>query len=95
VRDTGCSLKLMRADLAKRLPMFTGMHRFFPTLMRMQGATVEEMRVNHRPRLHGESKYRAFGRAKTTFFDLLAVMWMQRRCIRYTVKEQNRGREPA
>jgi glycosyltransferase involved in cell wall biosynthesis len=95
VRDTGCSLKLMRADLAKRLPMFTGMHRFFPTLMRMQGATVEEMRVNHRPRLHGESKYRAFGRAKTTFFDLLAVMWMQRRCINYTVKELHRGREPA
>lgn len=88
VRDTGCSLKLMRAHMARALPMFTGMHRFLPTLMRMQGANIDEMQVNHRPRLHGESKYNTFGRAKTAFFDLLAVMWMQRRTIRYRIKER-------
>lgn len=88
VIDTGCSLKIMRTDMARRLPMFTGMHRFLPTLMKLEGAKVEQMQVNHRPRLHGESKYKTFGRAKTAAFDLLAVMWMQRRHIAYSIKEQ-------
>ncbi len=93
VIDTGCSLKIMRTDLARRLPMFTGMHRFLPTLMKLEGARVAQMPVNHRPRLHGESKYRTFGRAKTTVFDLLAVMWMQRRHISYAVKDSRRRKE--
>jgi glycosyltransferase involved in cell wall biosynthesis len=88
VHDTGCSLKLMRSAMARRIPMFTGMHRFLPTLMRLEGATVAEMKVHHRPRLHGASKYSAFGRLRTTVFDLLAVMWMQRRVIRYVVRER-------
>lgn len=89
VKDTGCSLKVMRTDLARRLPMFTGMHRFLPTLMKMEGASVAEMRVNHRPRLHGESKYGTFSRAKTAFFDLLAVRWMQRRHVAADIREHN------
>ena len=89
VHDTGCSLKLMRAAMVRNIPMFVGMHRFLPTLMRLEGARIAEMKVNHRPRLHGESKYPTFGRAKTAVFDLLAVMWMQRRYIRYAVKERH------
>lgn len=88
VKDTGCSLKVMRTKMAQRIPMFTGMHRFLPTLMKMEGATVAEVKVNHRARLHGESKYGVWDRAKTTFFDLLAIRWMQRRYFRYEVKEQ-------
>ncbi len=88
VRDTGCSLKVLRADLAKRLPMFTGMHRFLPTLMKLEGARVEEIPVNHRPRCHGKSKYGIFDRALRTWSDLLAVRWMQMRYIRYHIKEQ-------
>jgi glycosyltransferase involved in cell wall biosynthesis len=89
VRDTGCSLKVMRSSMAKRIPMFTGMHRFLPTLMKCQGATVSEVRVNHRPRLHGTSKYGIWDRAKTTFFDLLAIRWMKKRYICYAIKEKN------
>ncbi len=89
VKDTGCSLKIMQTDLARRLPVYTGMHRFLPTLMKMEGARVEEMKVNHRQRLHGESKYGTFSRAKTAFFDLLAVRWMQKRHITIDIKEQN------
>ena len=89
VRDTGCSLKVLDASMAKQLPMFTGMHRFLPTLMKMDGARVAEMKVNHRHRLHGESKYGVWDRAKTTFFDLLAVRWMQRRHFRIQIKEEN------
>lgn len=88
VKDTGCSLKVMRADMAKRLPMFTGMHRFLPTLMKMEGATVAEVVVNHRPRLHGKSKYGVWDRALTTWSDLLAVRWMKKRHFRYEIREQ-------
>ena len=88
VRDTGCSLKVMRAVMARRIPMFGGMHRFLPTLMRLEGAAIAQMKVRHRPRLCGVSKYSAFGRLSTTVFDLLAVMWMQRRWLRYTITER-------
>jgi glycosyltransferase involved in cell wall biosynthesis len=89
VRDTGCSLKVMRADMAGNIPMFTGMHRFLPTLMKMQGALVEEMRVNHRPRYKGVSKYGIWDRAWAAAHDLLAVRWMQKRHFRYTVTSTN------
>jgi dolichol-phosphate mannosyltransferase len=89
VRDTGCSLKVMRADLARRIPMFTGMHRFLPTLMKLEGATVAEMRVNHRPRHKGRSKYGIWDRAWSAGYDLLAVRWMQKRHISFQIGETN------
>ncbi|MDY7001266.1 MAG: glycosyltransferase family 2 protein [Thermodesulfobacteriota bacterium] len=89
VRDTGCSLKIMRAYLAKKIPFFTGMHRFLPTLMKLLGGTVVEMDVNHRPRRHGKSKYGTLDRALAGSYDLLAVRWMQKRFIRYKIKEKN------
>lgn len=88
VRDTGCSLKVLRASMARELPMFTGMHRFLPTLMKLQGAKVAETRVNHRPRLHGASKYGLWDRAWRASLDLLAVRWMQSRAFRYEIKER-------
>lgn len=88
VKDTGCSLKVLQASLARRLPMFTGMHRFFPTLMKMQGARVAEVKVNHRPRLHGKSKYGVWDRAFSALYDLLAVRWMQSRHFTYRIKER-------
>jgi len=89
VRDTGCSLKVMRAELVKRIPMFTGMHRFLPTLMKLEGAKVAEVRVNHRPRSKGVSKYGIWDRAWSAAYDLLAVRWMQKRHIGYVVSDTN------
>jgi len=89
VRDTGCSLKVMRAEMVKRIPMFTGMHRFLPTLMKLEGATVAEVRVNHRPRSKGVSKYGIWDRAWASAYDLLAVRWMQKRHIGYVVSDTN------
>ncbi len=89
VKDTGCSLKIMRAAMAKKLPMFTGMHRFLPTLMKLEGARVAEVPVNHRARRHGTSKYGVLDRALTTWYDLLAVRWMQKRYVRVEIKEQS------
>ena len=89
VRDTGCSLKVLRASMARELPMFTGMHRFLPTLMKLEGATVAEVPVNHRPRGKGVSKYGIWDRAWASAYDLLAVRWMQKRHIGYVVSDTN------
>lgn len=93
IQDTGCSLKVMKSSFAKKLPMFTGMHRFLPTLMKMHGATVAEMKVNHRQRYSGESKYSTWGRAKTAAFDLLAVRWMKERFFKYEIKDSSASNE--
>ena len=81
IHDTGCSLKVMRADMLKRIKMFRGLHRFLPTLMRLEGARVVEVKVSHRPRIHGVSKYTNYRRAIEGLHDLLAVRWMLRRYV--------------
>lgn len=88
VHDTGCSLKVMRTSMARRLPMFRGMHRFLPTLMKMCGARVAEVPVNHRPRHSGVSKYGTFSRGWAASQDLLAVNWMLRRHFPGEVREK-------
>ncbi|MCE2695069.1 MAG: glycosyltransferase family 2 protein, partial [Verrucomicrobiaceae bacterium] len=55
VRDTGCTLKVMRRDCREALLLFNGMHRFIPALIRNMGWRVTEVPVNHRPRIHGVS----------------------------------------
>ena len=87
ITDTGCSLKLVRAEAIEGVRLFTGMHRFLPTLVRMQGYKVIEMPVNHRPRQFGVSKYGAMNRAFRGLADCLAVRWMGKRSLRYRVRE--------
>ena len=88
ITDTGCSLKLVRREAIDGVRLFTGMHRFLPTLVRMQGYQVVEMPVNHRPRRFGVSKYGAMNRAFRGLADCLAVRWMSTRNLRYRVKEE-------
>jgi len=88
IQDTGCSLKVMRASMAKRIKMFRGMHRFLPTLMRLEGARVIEVKVRHRPRIHGKSKYTNLKRGIEGFHDVLAVRWMIRRNLTPLVREK-------
>ncbi len=88
VRDTGCSLKAFRSEYAKRMKLFRGMHRFFTTLVRMQGGTVVEVDVNHRPRAGGTPKYGSgFGRTFVALRDAFAVRWMQSRGLQYECEE--------
>jgi dolichol-phosphate mannosyltransferase len=88
IRDTGCSLKAFRAPAVRSLPLFAGMHRFLPTLIKMRGGTVTEVPVRHRPRHAGISKYGMWNRAWRALVDAFAVRWMQRRALRYTVTEE-------
>jgi len=89
IRDTGCSLKIMRASMLKRVRMFKNMHRFLPTLMRLEGATVIEVKVNHRPRLKGASKYTNLKRGVDGLYDVIAVRWMQKRFLSTKVREKH------
>ncbi|MGZ7040470.1 MAG: glycosyltransferase family 2 protein [Thermoanaerobaculia bacterium] len=88
ITDTGCSLKLVKRDAIDRVKLFTGMHRFLPTLVRMNGRKVVEMPVNHRPRRFGVSKYGAMNRAARGLIDCLAVRWMTKRALKYNVREE-------
>jgi glycosyltransferase involved in cell wall biosynthesis len=88
ITDTGCSLKLVRREAVERVKLFTGMHRFLPTLVRMQGYKVVEMPVNHRPRQFGTSKYGAMNRAFRGLADCFAVRWMGKRMLTYKVKDE-------
>lgn len=82
IRDTGCSLRVMRREIALDLPLeFAGMHRFIPVTARHLGYTVVEMLVRHRSRKAGTTKY-GFGitkRALPGLQDLFAVRWMRNR----------------
>lgn len=93
VRDSACSLRVMRRECAAAIPPFSGMHRFVPTLLRLAGFRVVEVPVHHRPRRFGRSKYGVRNRVWVAFEDLLAVRWMMRRRLAYEVAEES-GTEP-
>jgi glycosyltransferase involved in cell wall biosynthesis len=82
IRDTGCSLRVMKRELALRLPLeFRGMHRFIPISIIHLGGKVVEMPVRHRPRTAGVTKY-GMGitqRAIPGLIDLFAVRYMRSR----------------
>lgn len=89
VEDTGCPLKILRTDYAKRIPFFTGMHRFLPALIQLQYGKVKQIPVRHFPRMAGKSKYNLRNRLVGPFKDCFAYRWMKKRYINYQVAETN------
>lgn len=87
ITDVGCSLRVMRTSYLRRVKLYRGLHRFLPTLLRLEGARVVEEPVAHRPRRYGVSKYGIGDRLWVGLVDLMAVRWMQRRALRYEVRE--------
>lgn len=86
--DTGCTLKVLRAEPAKRLPGWNGMHRFMPALILSAGYKIGEMPVNHRARHAGVSKVAGGKRAVRATVDLLGMLWFCRRQFRGRIKEK-------
>lgn len=85
--DTGCPLKVLRTDAARKLPLFDGMHRFIPALVLLQeGATYGQIPVRHFPRVAGKSKYHLWNRLWRPFADCFAYRWMRRRYIDCQIK---------
>ena len=88
--DTGCPLKVFQTEYAKRIPMFNGMHRFFPALIQLQeGGKMMQIAVRHFPRQAGVSKYNLWNRLIAPFKDCFAYRWMKKRYINYTVANGN------
>jgi len=86
--DTGCSLKVFRTEVLRRIKMYKGLHRFLPALVIIEGYEVAEVPVNHRSRQHGLSKYSIVNRGISTVTDLLAVCWMRRRRVPTSTEKQ-------
>ena len=88
VRDTGCTLKLMRRECVSALVPFVGMHRFIPALVKGAGYRLIEVPVNHRARRYGISKYGLGNRALRATIDMFGVRWLLSRQLRYRVAEE-------
>lgn len=88
VRDTGCSLKIYRRECLQTIKMYQGMHRFLPALFSIEGFRIQEVPVNHRPRVRGVTKYNFFNRSFNTIADMWAVYWMRKRHLKYIIERE-------
>ncbi|MFP4379845.1 MAG: glycosyltransferase family 2 protein [Candidatus Sumerlaeia bacterium] len=75
LHDYGCTLKIFRRDIVKNIHLYGEMHRFLPALAMWSGASVVEMEVNHRQRLHGKGKY-GLDRITRVVLDLITVKFL-------------------
>ncbi|MCO4294226.1 glycosyltransferase [Solitalea sp. MAHUQ-68] len=87
--DTGCPLKIIKTDIAKRLPFYKGMHRFMPNMVAILGGKIKQIPIQHFPRYGGKSKYNFLNRFLGPVVDALALRWMQRNVIQYQIKKHN------
>lgn len=75
LHDYGCTLKAIRREIAKDLKLYGEMHRFIPAIAYERGARIAEIKVHHRPRLWGKSKY-GIARTFRVVLDLLTVKFL-------------------
>ncbi len=88
IRDSGCTFRAYRRECLQNIKLYKGMHRFMPTLVKMEGFRVVEIPIAHHPREFGVSKYTTWNRMWRAFIDLLAVKWMKSRHIHYEIEER-------
>jgi dolichol-phosphate mannosyltransferase len=87
ISDAGCTYRVFKRECIGSIKFFNGAHRFLPTLIKLEGFTVTEVRVSNNPRHAGQSHYGVWNRLFKSFRDLLAVRWMKSRRLRYEVSE--------
>jgi dolichol-phosphate mannosyltransferase len=88
ISDAGCCYRAFKRECVQDLKFFKGMHRFMPTLIKMEGFSVTEIDISTNPRFAGESHYGVWDRLFASFYDLLAVRWMKKRMFKYKVAEK-------
>jgi dolichol-phosphate mannosyltransferase len=87
VTDIGCSFKAYRREVLEGLPMFVGVHRFLPALCVFRGARLVEVKLAHRPRKLGRSKYGVGNRLWRGLRDLVGVRWLKSRLVNYRLRD--------
>ena len=88
VSDSGCCYRAFKRECIDDLKFFKGMHRFMPTLLRMEGFSVTEIPISNNPRFAGQTHYGVWNRVFASFYDLLAVRWMKKRMFKIKVAER-------
>jgi glycosyltransferase involved in cell wall biosynthesis len=88
ISDAGCCYRVFKRECVANLKFFKGIHRFLPTLIKMEGFSVMEIPVRHNLRFSGQSHYGVWNRLFASFYDLLAVRWMKKRMFRYEIAER-------
>lgn len=83
VKDSACTLKAIRKECLKQIKLYKGLHRFLPTLFKIEGFSVAEVKVRHNPRKSGRSKFNIRNRIFSSFIDLLVIIWMKKRSLNY------------
>ncbi len=86
--DTGCPLKIIKSDYAKRIPMFNGLHRFLPAMILLQQGKIIQIPVRHFPRMAGKAKFGLWNRLLGPLSDCFAYLWMKRKYINYRVAKK-------
>ncbi|PVW14565.1 glycosyltransferase family 2 protein [Marixanthomonas spongiae] len=86
--DTGCPLKVIKTDYAKRIPMFNGLHRFLPAMILLQNGKIIQIPIQHFPRMAGTAKYGLWNRLFGPLVDCFAYLWMKKKYINYQVKDK-------
>ena len=77
LHDYGCSLKAFKSEIIKDIKLYGELHRFLPVLANIEGAKIKEIKVNHRSRKYGQSKY-GIDRTFRVLMDLLTVWFMNK-----------------
>lgn len=90
MEDTGCPLKIIKTDYAKRIPMFRGLHRFLPAMILLQNGKIKQVPVRHFPRIAGKAKFGVWNRLIGPLMDCFAYLWMKRKYINYQVEKSSR-----
>jgi len=88
IADAGCTYRAFKRECIENLKFFKGMHRFLPTLFKIEGHTVTEIEVTNNPRFAGQSHYGVWNRLFASFYDLLAVRWMKKRMFQYRIADK-------
>ncbi len=88
--DTGCPLKVIKTDYAKRIPMFRGLHRFLPAMIMLQNGRVAQITVQHFPRIAGTAKFGLWNRLLGPLMDCFAYLWMKKKYINYDVAKSSK-----
>ncbi|PNQ72136.1 dolichol-phosphate mannosyltransferase [Hanstruepera neustonica] len=87
--DTGCPLKVIKTEYAKRIPMFKGLHRFLPAMILLQQGKIIQIPVQHFPRIAGQAKFGLWNRLIGPLMDCFAYLWMKKKYINYSVAKQS------
>lgn len=88
INDSASGIKAFKRECISNVKLYNGLHRFLPTLVKMEGYRVSELPVNHRSRYAGTAKYGVWNRVFKALRDTFAIRWMQTRHLNYEIEKE-------